>query len=81
MARPTFALDPKLEREQAGRVRAFRAARDEALATHAVGRVEESARRDLNLMPVVVDAVKAGATLGEISDALRRVYRTYDPNA
>jgi methylmalonyl-CoA mutase N-terminal domain/subunit len=31
-------------------------------------------------MPVVVDAVKAGVTLGEISDALRKVYGTYDPS-
>jgi methylmalonyl-CoA mutase N-terminal domain/subunit len=81
LARPIFTLDPKLEREQAERVRAFKAARDGALASHAIGRVEESARRDLNLMSAVIDAVKAGATLGEISDALRRVYRTYDPNA
>ena len=32
-------------------------------------------------MPAVIDAVKASATLGEISDTLRRVYKTYDPNA
>ena len=44
-------------------------------------RIEESARRELNLMPAVIDAVKASATLGEISDTLRRVYKTYDPNA
>ena len=30
-------------------------------------------------MPALIDAVKAGVTLGEISDALRRVYRTHDP--
>jgi methylmalonyl-CoA mutase N-terminal domain/subunit len=79
MGRPTFLLDPKLEAAQAERVRAFKAARDPALATKALERVEETARRDGNLVPVVVDAVKARATLGEISDALRRVYRTYDP--
>jgi len=32
-------------------------------------------------MPAVIDAVKARATLGEISDALRRVYKTYDARA
>src|SRR6185503_11114725 len=41
----------------------------------------QSARRDGNLVPAVVDAVKASATLGEISDALRRVYHSYDPGA
>jgi len=80
-AHPAFALDPALERRQADRVRAFRAARDEKGATLAAQRVEETARRDGNLAPAVVDAVKAGATLGEISDALRRVYHTYQPGA
>jgi methylmalonyl-CoA mutase N-terminal domain/subunit len=81
MARPTFTLDPKLEEGQAERVRSFKASRDEALARHAVARLEESARRDMNLAPLVIDAVRSGATLGEISDALRRAYKTYDPNA
>jgi len=81
MGRPTFLLDPALEAAQAARVRAFREARDAALAEAAIRRVEETARRDGNLAPAVVDAVKANATLGEISDALRRVYRTYDAGA
>jgi methylmalonyl-CoA mutase N-terminal domain/subunit len=80
-ARPTFRIDPNLERSQAERVRAFRAAREAPLAAHALERVEESARRELNLVPATIDAVKAGATLGEISDALRRVYGSYDPRA
>jgi methylmalonyl-CoA mutase N-terminal domain/subunit len=79
MATPTFRLDPEIGEKQAERVRAFKASRDPRLASHAAERVEETARRDLNLMPALVDAVKAGVTLGEISDALRRVYRTYDP--
>jgi methylmalonyl-CoA mutase N-terminal domain/subunit len=76
---PTFTLDPTLERRQADRVRAFRGARDAKGADLAVARVEETARRDGNLVPAVIDAVRAGVTLGEISDALRRVYHTYDP--
>jgi methylmalonyl-CoA mutase N-terminal domain/subunit len=80
MGRPSFLLDPALETAQAARVRAFKANRDAARAAQAAGRVEETARRDGNLMPAVIDAVKAGVTLGEISDALRRVYRTYDPS-
>jgi methylmalonyl-CoA mutase, N-terminal domain len=81
LARPTFTLDPKVEESQSARVAAFKAGRDQEHAKHALSRLEESARRDLNLAPVVVDAVKANATLGEISDTLRRVYKTYDPNA
>ena len=81
MGRPTFLLDPALEAAQSARVRTFRDSRDQALAGAATQRVEETARRDGNLVPAVVDAVKAGATLGEISDSLRRVYRTYDAGA
>jgi methylmalonyl-CoA mutase N-terminal domain/subunit len=62
-------------------VRAFKASRDEARARHARERLEESARREMNLMPAVIDAVKAGTTLGEISDTLRDVYGGHDPNA
>mgnify|MGYP001602924370 FL=1 len=80
-AAPAFTLDPALEQRQAERVRAFRASRDEKGVTLASHRVEETARRDGNLTPAVIDAVKAGATLGEISDALRRVYHTYQPGA
>ena len=78
---PSFAIDPGLEAAQAQRTRAFKASRDEPRAKHALQRVEESARREMNLTPGVIDAVKAGATLGEISDCLRRVYGTHDPNA
>jgi methylmalonyl-CoA mutase N-terminal domain/subunit len=80
-ATPPFTIDPDLEGAQAARVRAFRVSRDTPQARHALQRVEETARRDLNLMPFVIDAVKAGATLGEISDTLRRVYGGHDPHA
>jgi methylmalonyl-CoA mutase N-terminal domain/subunit len=43
--------------------------------------VREFARRDLNLTPAVIDAVKAGVTLGELSDALRPIYGGYEPGS
>ncbi len=76
-----FVIDPALEGAQIERVRAFRVSRDDAQTRHALQRLEETARREMNLTPGVIDAVKAGATLGEISDALRRVYGGHDPNA
>ncbi len=78
---PRFLIDPQLEAAQAARVRAFTGSRDEPQARHAIQRLEETARREMNLTPGVIDAVKAGATLGEISDTLRRVYGGHDPNA
>ncbi len=80
-ASPSFTLDPALELRQAERVAAFRAARDEPGAALAIGRIAETARREGNLLPAVIDAVKAGVTLGEVSDALRRVYHTYQPGS
>jgi methylmalonyl-CoA mutase N-terminal domain/subunit len=76
---PAFRPDPTAGERQAERVRAFRTARDAERASHALGLLEASARREMNLLPPVIDAVKAGVTLGEISDALRRVLGVYEP--
>jgi methylmalonyl-CoA mutase N-terminal domain/subunit len=67
-----------LEREQAARLGAFRARRDARATNATLERVRAGARGDDNLVPRVIDAVKAGATLGEISDALRAEWGTYD---
>jgi methylmalonyl-CoA mutase N-terminal domain/subunit len=49
-----------------------RATRDESACRQTLASLEASARRDANLVPPVLAAVEARATLGEISDALRR---------
>jgi methylmalonyl-CoA mutase N-terminal domain/subunit len=67
-------IDPELERRQVERLRAFRDRRDPEKALAAVRRVEERARRRDNLMPVIVEAVESDATVGEICDAMRRVF-------
>jgi len=74
---PTMRVDPELERAQIERVRALRARRDSPRATTAVAEVERRARSGENLMPAIVAAVDAYATVGEISDALRRVFGEY----
>ncbi len=70
----TLRIDPKLEADQIARVKAFRAARDQAETDRAIIEIERAARDGLNLMPRLIDAVERQATLGEISDALRRVF-------
>jgi len=70
-------VDPALEESQVRRLREFRAQRNSAEAQRAVDAVREGARGSANLMPLVLDAVKAEATLGEISDALREVFGEY----
>lgn len=74
---PTMRVDPDLERAQIERLRALRARRDSARAGAAVAEVERRARSGENLMPAITAAVEALATVGEISDALRRVFGEY----
>jgi len=52
--------------------------RHSARAQAALKEVEATARSDGNLMPVILDAVKAYATVGEVCDALREVFGTYE---
>ncbi|MEK7403805.1 MAG: methylmalonyl-CoA mutase family protein [Acidobacteriota bacterium] len=74
---PTFRLDPRVEQEQVERLRQLRAARDAALVSRRLDRLEEAAGGSENLMPFVLDAAEALATVGEISDRLRRVFGEY----
>jgi len=74
---PLLHIDETLERKQVERLRALRAKRDAAKWAAAVKRVEETAKATGNLMPVIVEAVEANATVGEISDAMRHVYGEY----
>ena len=74
---PLLHIDEALERKQVERVRALRARRDQTKWQAAVKRVEETAKGTGNLMPVIVEAVEADATVGEISDAMRHVYGEY----
>jgi methylmalonyl-CoA mutase N-terminal domain/subunit len=64
-------IDPAAEREQAEGVRRVRAGRDPGAWERALARLEEHARGEENLLPAIVEAVGAYATLGEISDLLR----------
>jgi methylmalonyl-CoA mutase N-terminal domain/subunit len=74
-------VDPAVERDQVARLRAFKARRDPAAVQGALARVRETARGKANLMPVIVDAVKAHATVGEICHALREEWGEYQPPA
>ena len=67
-----------LEARQKEKLVSLRGRRDLAAVERALTAVEDAARRGENLIPPLVDAVKALATLGEISDALRRTWGTYD---
>ncbi len=76
---PILTVDPKIEVEQIERLRAFRASRDAKKATAALASLGNDAREDRNVMPAMIEAVAAGATLGEIVTALKRIYGEYRP--
>lgn len=72
-------VDLALERRQQEKVAAVRAERNAAAARTALDGVSRAARDGTNLMPAILDAVRAYATLGEISDALRETFGEYVP--
>ncbi len=78
---PILRIDPEIEREQIDRLRKLRAKRDAARVTVCLKKVESVARENHNVMPAILQAVKAYATVGEISDALRRVFGEYQQSA
>jgi methylmalonyl-CoA mutase N-terminal domain/subunit len=67
-------ISPELERSAVERLRAFKAKRAGAGARAALRALGDGARGDANLQALILGAVKAGATLGEISDELRGVF-------
>jgi methylmalonyl-CoA mutase, N-terminal domain len=64
---------------QIERVRALRASRDQAAVERALMSIEDVATGDANLLPPMREALRSRATLGEVSDALRRVFGEYSP--
>jgi methylmalonyl-CoA mutase N-terminal domain/subunit len=76
-----FQIDPKMEKEQADRVRSVRASRDRATWERAIAGVVDAARDGSNLLPRIIAAVEARATVGEIADAMRSVFGEYRESA
>jgi methylmalonyl-CoA mutase, N-terminal domain len=74
---PLQRIDPTLEPKQVERVRALRAKRNPETWRATLNAVESTARSGDNLMPRILAAVEANATVGEISDAMRKVYGEY----
>ena len=72
-----FEFDPEEEEWQKGRLADAKSSRSEADVSASLHSLQMAAQRDENLMPSIIDAVKARATLGEISDRLRGVWGKY----
>jgi methylmalonyl-CoA mutase N-terminal domain/subunit len=76
-AMPLQRLDPHIERGQAKRLKELRESRNAAEVKKQLDDVHKAANGTANLMPVFLEAVDAGATLGEICDVLRGVFGVY----
>jgi len=74
---PTLRIDPEIERSQVARLNALRARRDAVKSRATLETIERRARGSENLMPAILAAVESYATVGEISDALRRAFGEY----
>jgi methylmalonyl-CoA mutase N-terminal domain/subunit len=72
-----LTVDPKIEKGQRQRLAALRRKRDSRAVRGRLSDLEQACRGKDNLMPQVLAAVKAYATLGEISDVMRGVFGTY----
>jgi methylmalonyl-CoA mutase N-terminal domain/subunit len=74
---PVLRLGSQSSEARPMQLNAFRKGRDSEKARRSLKKVVEDAGRGANLIPPILAAVKAGATLGEISDGLRQVFGTY----
>jgi methylmalonyl-CoA mutase N-terminal domain/subunit len=70
-------VDPRVEHEQLARLQKLKRERNNRKAKEALDKLHSSAEKDENLMPKMIEAVKAYVTLGEITDVLRQVYGEY----
>ena len=73
-------VDPAVGERQAARLRALRERRDDERVSVALSRLEQGARGDDNLLPLILDAVERYATLGEICGVMRSVFGEYQAN-
>jgi methylmalonyl-CoA mutase N-terminal domain/subunit len=81
-APPTLYIDPEVEQRQLTRLRTVKAQRDDAAVSSALARVSrDAAEPTVNLMPALLEAVSAYATVGEITQALEIVFGTWTERA
>ena len=75
-----FPIDPALEPAQVLRLTAYKANRNAHDVKTSLDALRAAAKGDGNLLPTMKDALRAKATLGEVSDALRDVFGVYRPS-
>jgi methylmalonyl-CoA mutase N-terminal domain/subunit len=74
---PTFRVDPALERAQIERLRYVRSTRSQRGVEESLAALATAASTNANLMPAILEAAAAYATVGEISSRLKTVFGEY----
>ena len=77
IAPPSFKVDDSIRTVQVNKLKALKEKRDNAKVAGCLKNIKDHATKNLNLMPVVIDAVENFCTLGEIADTLRQVFGEY----
>ena len=77
--KPIFRVNPEVERAQVQRLRAVKRERDDGAVAASLSRLRDAAAGDENLLPSILEAVKAYATVGEMCGVLREVFGDYQP--
>lgn len=81
MEEPPFdkhlTIDDSIREVQIAKLKKLRAERDEKKVTQCINSIEQSAKENTNLMPFIIDAVENYCTLGEVADAMRKVFGEY----
>jgi methylmalonyl-CoA mutase N-terminal domain/subunit len=73
----TLKVDPESERRQLERLERFKQARDQAAVTDELEALRDAARGEANLLPPIKEALRAGASIGEVCGAMRDVFGEY----
>jgi methylmalonyl-CoA mutase N-terminal domain/subunit len=74
---PILKIDLEAERTQVARLEAFKASRDAAAVEQRLAELRRAAAGDTSLMPPIIEAARAGVTMGEMCDAWRQVWGTW----
>ena len=74
---PILEISPEVEQKQKRQLKELREQRDNALVEECLRELKEAAQNDMNMMPILVKAAKAYATVGEMINALKEVFGEY----
>lgn len=74
---PLQKIDTLIEKSQKERLKKFKSGRNQLNVTQTLNRLKEKARSQENLMPFILETIRAGATLGEMAGSLKEVFGSY----